>query len=179
MFKKILIVLFVCVSAHLAGLDRNHTAMGVHFGSATGNGYSFRRWGERDGYQLTFAAYATGKRNPEYTQNDFSYGEEYRNARKNSVSLGANYLWGLHDAPRHNFYVISGMSYAVRRVKRYYAPNDSKWVSDDRWTIGVGPGFEFEFSDRFHVCFEVPMTYNNRDDITMFIPSGGFYYYFK
>lgn len=162
MFKKILVVLFVCLSAHLAGLDKYNTAMGVHFGTSTGNGYSVRNWGKSNAYQLTFAAYTSGKRNSTH------------NPRKNSISLGANYLWGLHDSEHYNFYIISGMAYTVRRVKE-----DGIWESDDRWTAGAGPGFEFEFSDRFHVSIELPMTYNYKDDITMYIPSAGFYYYFK
>jgi hypothetical protein len=162
MFKKILIVLFVCVSAHLAGLDKYSTAMGVHFGTSTSSGYSIRKWGESNAYQLTFAAYTS--------KNDHPLGI----TRKNSISTGANYLWGLHDSERYKFYLMTGMSYTIRRVKE-----DGLWKSDDRWTVGAGPGFEFEFSDRFHVCIELPMTYNNKDDITMYIPSGGFYYYFK
>ncbi|MCB5263053.1 MAG: porin family protein, partial [Candidatus Cloacimonetes bacterium] len=159
MFKKILILLFVCVSAHLAGMDKYNTAMGVHFGTSTGNGYSIRKWGNTNAYQLTFAAYTTGNRNSNH------------NPRKNSISLGANYLWGLHDSQRYKFYVLSGMAYTIRRVKE-----DGTWESDDRWAVGAGPGFEFEFSDRFHVSIELPMTYNYKDDITMYIPSGGFYY---
>lgn len=178
MFKKILIILFVCVTAHLAGMDKYDTAMGLHFGTSTGNGYSIRHWGKSNGYQATFAAYAIGKLNPEFDANDFVY-DEFHTARKNSVSLGANYLWGLHDSERYKFYLISGMAYTVRRVKRYYAPDESKWRSEDRWTVGAGPGFEFEFSDRFHVSIELPMTYNYKDEIQPFIPAGGFYYYFK
>ncbi|MCB5265506.1 MAG: hypothetical protein LHW41_04605 [Candidatus Cloacimonetes bacterium] len=178
MFKKILIVLMVCASAQLAAMDTYNTAIGLHFGTSSGNGYSIRKWGDSNAYQVTFAAYATGKRDPIYQNSDFN-NHEFRTARKNSVSMGVNYLWGLHDAERYKFYVMTGMSYIMRKVKRYYAPDDNKWVRDDRWTIGAGPGFEFEFSDRFHVCIELPMSYNDRDDITMYIPSGGFYYYFK
>ena len=162
MFKKILIVLFVCLTAHLAAMDKYNTAMGVHFGTSTGNGYSIRKWGESNAYQLTFAAYTSRKHHP------------YSITRKNSVSLGANYLWGLHDSERYKFYLMTGMAYTVRRVRE-----DGLWKSDDHWTVGAGPGFEFEFSDRFHVSIELPMTYNDKDDITMYIPSGGFYYYFK
>ncbi|MCB5270719.1 MAG: hypothetical protein LHW56_02620 [Candidatus Cloacimonetes bacterium] len=178
MVKKILIVLMVCASAHLLAMDAYDTAMGLHFGTSTGNGYSIRKWGKSSAYQVTFAAYATGQRDPNYHNSDFTH-NEYHTARKNSVSLGANYLWELHDSDRYKFYVMTGMAYTMRKVKRYYAPDDNKWVRDDRWTIGAGPGFEFEFSDRFHVSVELPMTYNNKDDITMYIPSGGFYYYFK
>ncbi|MCB5251772.1 MAG: outer membrane beta-barrel protein [Candidatus Cloacimonadaceae bacterium] len=162
MLKKSLIILFVCVSAHLAGMNKYHTAMGLHFGTSTGNGYSIRKWGDINAYQFTLSAYTSGKRDSE------------SNPRKNSISLGANYLWGLHQSEKYRFYLMSGMSYTVRRVKE-----DSTWKSDDRWTVGFGPGFEFEFSDRFHVCIEVPMTYNHKDEMIPYIPSGGFYYYFK
>jgi len=173
-----MIVLLLCGLTALSAMDKYDTAMGLHFGASTGNGYSIRKWGDANAYQFTFAAYATGDRNPDYDEYDFT-GTDYRNARKNSVSLGVNYLWGLLNSERYNFYLMTGMSYTLRKVKRYYAPEDSKWVRDDRWAVGAGPGFEFEFSDRFHVCIEIPMTYNHNDDITMYIPSGGFYYYFK
>jgi hypothetical protein len=178
MRRMLMIVLFLCGLAALSAIEKYNTAMGLHFGETTGNGYSIRNWGDTNAYQITFAAYATGDRNPEYDHYDFT-GTDYRNARKNSISLGVNYLWGLLNAERYNFYLISGMSYTFRSVKRYYAPSDSKWVRDDRWAVGAGPGFEFEVSDRFHVCIEIPMKYNHKDDITMYIPSGGFYYYFK
>jgi len=178
MLKKAMFLIILFAACSLMAESKYHTAMGLHFGISTGNGYSVRTWGTDNAYQFTFAAYATGDKDPDYKPSDF-YNHDYRDARKNSLSLGVNYLWGLLRAESYDFYLITGGSFTYRKVKRYSSAYDSRWVQDNRWAIGVGPGFEFEFSDRFHVAIEVPMTYNHKDDITMYIPSGGFYYYFK
>lgn len=178
MLRKLFIVLFLIVLAQLSAMDKYNSAMGIHIGASTGNGYSFRKWGETSAYQLTFSAYATGEKDPNYTSSDFT-DHDYRNARKMNITFGGNYLWGLLTADHYNFYLMTGMSYTFRKVKRYYSVVDSKFVRDDRWAIGVGPGFEVEFSDRFHLSIELPITYKQNDDITMYIPCAGFYYYFK
>lgn len=178
MNKALFLLIILMITTGLYAEKQYTTAIGLHFGTSTGNGYSFRKWGEDIGYQITFSAYSTGDKNPDYTSSDFT-NHDYRDARKNSINLGVNYLWQLLESDSYKFYIISGGSFTYRRVKRYARYDDSRWVQDNRWALGVGPGFEFEFSDRFHVCIEMPMTYNQKDDITPFIPSGGFYYYFK
>lgn len=47
------------------------------------------------------------------------------------------------------------------------------------WTVGFGPGVELSFTRHFRIAFEVPITYNDRKDIIMYIPQVGLYYYLK
>lgn len=177
--KRILLILIavVCFSGLMA-FENYNTSMGFHFGTSTGSGYSVRHWTNTNGYQITIAAYAYGSRNPEYDNNDF-YDDNYKNARKQTGTLGLNYLWNLQKTKDYHFYIISGGSYSLQKVKRYYAPEDHKWVNDNKWTVGAGPGFEMMLAERFHVSVELPITYNHKDDIVMYIPAVGVYYYFR
>ncbi len=175
--KTLFLICFLLISGLLIAENYN-TAMGLHFGTSTGNGYSYRKWGDAGAFQVTFAAYSTGDRNPDWNDSDF-INRDYKDARKNSISLGMNYLWDLLQTEKYRFYLMTGTAYTYRKVKRFTDPNTSSWERVDRWAIGVGPGFELEFSDRFHFSIEIPMTYNHNDDIIPYIPSVGFYYYFK
>lgn len=177
--KRYLLILLaiMCVSG-LFAFENYNTAMGFHFGTSTGSGYSVRHWGKSNGYQATIAAYAYGSKNPDYSNSDF-VGEDYKNARRQTGLLGLNYIWNLQKAKEYHFYVLTGGSYTLQKVKRYYSPNDSKWVNDNKWSIGAGPGFEMMLADRFHISVELPITYNHRDDIVMYIPAVGIYYYFR
>lgn len=149
--------------------------MGLHFGTSTGNGYSFRKWNHAASYQVTFAAYTSDNDDPNFS----NYTNFPRTHGRRTVSMGLNYIAPLLETDNYNFYMIAGGSYAYRLLRRYTNANDGDWKRSDRWTLGVGPGFEFAFSDRFHMSIEFPMTVNNKSDITMTVPAGGIYYYFK
>jgi hypothetical protein len=162
MFRKILFLAVLFGVTHLMAFDKYNTAMGLHFGTSTGSGYSVRSWQENMGYQITLAAYTSNSNTPR---------------AKKTASLGLNFLLPLLNTETYNFYLMAGASY-VYRIKRK-ADSDSSWERDDKWTLGVGPGFEFALSDRFHLSIEVPMTVNSDEDIDMYIPSAGIYYYFN
>jgi len=179
----ILVMTLICMSSLMA-FENYQTAMGFHFGTSTGSGYSVRHWGKTNGFQGTIAAYAYGSKGPDYEWSDFD-DDNYKNARRQTGLLGLNYLWNLQRTPTYHFYVITGGSYTLQKVKRYYKPLEhdhpilSKWVNDNKWAIGAGPGFEMKFAERFHVSVELPITYNQKDDIVMYIPAVGVYYYFR
>jgi hypothetical protein len=182
--KRYLLILFaiMCISG-LFAFENYSTAMGFHFGTSTGSGYSVRHWGKGNGFQATIAAYAYGSKSPEYDANDFDSDENYKNARRQTGLLGLNYIWNLQKTKEYHFYVLTGGSYTLQKVKRYYAPVggviESDWVNDNKWSIGAGPGFEMMLADRFHIAVELPITYNHKDDIVMYIPAVGIYYYFR
>jgi hypothetical protein len=90
-----------------------------------------------------------------------------------------NYLWNLQRTKDYHFYIISGGSYSLQKVKRYYNPETYKWVNDNKWSVGAGPGFEMKLANRFHVSVELPITFNHKDDLVMYIPALGIYYYFR
>jgi hypothetical protein len=36
-----------------------------------------------------------------------------------------------------------------------------------------------KLANRFHVSVELPITFNHKDDLVMYIPALGIYYYFR
>lgn len=184
MKRYVLILLAVMGMSALMAFEDYSTSMGFHFGTSTGSGYSVRHWTSSNGFQGTIAAYAYGSKNPNYDNSDF-YNKPYKNARRQAGSLGLNYLWNLQRSPDYHFYILSGGSYTLQKVKRFYEPESpsgeitSKWVNDNKWSIGAGPGFELKLAERFHMSVELPITYNHKDDIVMYIPAVGIYYYFR
>lgn len=177
MLKKLIILILLSCLSYLMAFDNYSSAMGLHFGSSTGSGYSIRHWSSIGGIQGTLAAYTSDNDNP-----SFSYSPTEENPivhGKRTILLGANYLIPLLEAKTYNFYIIAGGSYSFRSERLYTSRTQSSWKQRDRWTLGVGPGFEFSLSDRFHLSIEIPITMNYKDDLTMYIPAGGLYYYFK
>jgi hypothetical protein len=178
MIRKIVLGLFFFGICQLVATDKYDTALGIHLGSSTGSGYSLRKWYNNWGIQGTLAAYTSDNGKPQfshYTSFPKTYG-------KRTVIMGLSYLNSLLMTEKTNFYLIAGGSYWIRRERIFEDENASKWEDRDRWNIGVGPGFEFHFSDHFHFSIEFPMTVNYKDDTTdtsMFSPAGGIYYYFK
>ncbi len=176
MFKKILFIAILFGITQLMAFDKYSTAMGLHFGTSSGNGYSIRHWGKGFSYQATFAAYTSNNDKPDFD----NYTIFPRTYGRRTVSLGLNYLLPLLETKDYNFYLMMGGSYAFRYKRIFEDINDSgTWKEADKWTMGIGPGFEFAFSDRFHVSVELPMTVNHRQDLSMTIPAAGVYYYFK
>lgn len=179
--KRIVLCLIVLVGLNaLFAFQGYNSAMGLHFGTSTGNGYGIRHWNAQNGYQVVISAYAYGSKNPHYDIYDFD--KDYKDARRQAGELGLNYLWDLQRTRDYHFYIMSGGSYKLQKVKRFYKPNSGRspeWVRDDKWSVGAGPGFEWKLAERFHMSIELPITYNQKDDIIMYIPALGIYYYFK
>lgn len=174
--KRIVLCLIVLLAINaLFAFNDYSTAMGLHFGTSTGNGYSIRKWNDNNGYQLVFSAYAFGsKKAPTYFDD-----KNYKNGRRQAGEMSFNYLWDLRRTSDYHFYIMSGASYKLQKVKRFYRTGDTEWVRDDKWAVGAGPGFEWKLAERFHMSLELPITYNQSDDIVPYIPALGIYYYFK
>ncbi|HQQ67338.1 MAG TPA: hypothetical protein PLX77_00780 [Candidatus Cloacimonadota bacterium] len=184
--KRYLLVLIALLAfGSLMAFERYSTAMGLHLGTSTGKGYSVRHWNKTNGYQATFSAYAWGSRHPDYEYSDFDADEDYKNSRKQTGNFAVNYLWDLQRTNEYHFYLITGGNYTIQKVKRYHKPISSsypilsEWVNNNKWAIGVGPGFELKLAERFHFTCELPITFNQRDDIVMYVPAIGVYYYFR
>lgn len=198
-YTIMMIILLFAISIY--AIDETSLSMGFHFGTSTGSGYSFRKWGDLNGAQATIAAYSYGKSNPSFpssfwdSESDQNTITVVRDGRKTNFTLGLNYLWSLHKGEWHRFYIISGGAFSLNSVKEfrmdyvrsdtysYYDPRPttkrSSWEQHNKWSIGAGPGFEIKIGGRFHFTLELPMTLNEKGDIVMYIPAAGLYYYFK
>lgn len=178
MMKRIILSLIALVAINaLFAFKGYDSAMGLHFGTSTGNGYSIRKWNGSNGFQAVFSAYAYGsKKAPRYFD-----GKEYKDGRRQAGELSFNYLWDLRRTNDYHFYIMSGGSYKLQKVKRFYRDEDRdpEWIRDDKWAVGAGPGFEWKLAERFHMSLELPITFNESDDIVPYIPALGIYYYFK
>lgn len=179
---------------------KSRTALGLHFGTSSGNGYSMRWMGEKHGLQGTLGAYTAGNNDvylsaPYYDSGNldspFTVEEP---GKRGAVILGLNYLYMLDHFRSGRLYIFSGGSYQYFQERVYMVDYTSDGVynyvidessrrnelrRENRWTVGVGPGFELELGSQFRFSFELPITFNWKDDIVMYIPQAGLYYYFK
>lgn len=203
--KTLVLCLLAMVAIGLGALEDNtHSSIGLHFGTSSGNGYAMRWMGPSLGLQATLGAYTSGsnevKFNEYYYDYDYEAGENEitvtRKGRSTSGTAALNGLIMLDHFNRGRLYIMAGGSYTYYREKRFSAlyqkvndqsynyrlvPNSVSSVknTEHRWTAGIGPGVELGLSRHFRISFEVPITYNNDDEIIMYIPQVGFYYYFN
>ncbi|HOZ00368.1 MAG TPA: hypothetical protein PLG20_01030 [Candidatus Syntrophosphaera sp.] len=204
-FLLVLVALLVACAALSAEVQNSLSAIGLHFGTSTGSGYAMRWIGEKHGIQGTFGAYTLGKSQVEFTAFedwDYEYGDSLitidKGGRQTAANIGANYIYVLDKFKNGRVYIMGGGSYKYYQQKRftsdYQLVNDGQYYNhyepvpdteaihtkiEHRWTIGAGPGFEWAFSKQFRVAVEVPITFNWKHDIVMWIPQAGIYYYFK
>ena len=169
----------------------SRTALGLHFGTSSGNGYSMR-WMKGDrGLQCTFGAYTAGSNDNVDDYDDDSYLVSIRTAegRRTSLELAANYLHTLDEFPNGLLYIMAGGSFKYFQKRMFEVDVNNHQIDWDsersylkrqlRWTIGAGPGFEIGYGSNFRFALEVPLTYNWKDEIVMYIPQAGIYYYFR
>jgi hypothetical protein len=125
-----------------------------------------------------------------------------RKGKELSANLGLSYMYTIDKFKYGRVYIMAGGSYRYYQKKEFsmdYAQADSteypyeypyiyhpidgtekeEIVREHRWTVGFGPGFEWALSKQFRLAVEVPITYNWKGDIVMWIPQVGLYYYFK
>ncbi len=201
MLISVLMLLLACGATAVE--DNTRAGLGLHFGTVSGNGYSMRWMGEDLGLQLTIGAMTSGSNNVHFNQ--FYYPEDDETAATITVSkkgrdrslIGAvNILIMLDHFRRGRLYLVGGCAFNDYR-KRVFSANytDTSYdftsyqlvqgsvteedVHENRWTAGLGPGIELAVSRHFRLALEVPITYNYNDDIVMYIPQVGFYYFFK
>lgn len=119
--------------------------------------------------------------------------------RSIKATIGLNSIYVLDHFNKGRLYLIGGGALTTGRKKVYSArykltyagPNSSSYdrVVDEPirsemvniydWIVGVGPGVEMSLTRHFRVAFEVPITYNHKGELVMYIPQIGIYYYFK
>jgi hypothetical protein len=193
--RNLLIVVSLLVIATLAFADDvdRRTALGLHFGTSSGNGYSMRWINGNRGLQCTFGAYTAGSNNNvDYDYDYYGQSELYSTTaegRRAALELAANYLHTLDEFPNGMLYIMAGGScrYIQKRMFEVDIVNHQvDWESERsyqkrelRWTIGAGPGFEIGYGSKFRLALEMPLTYNWKNDIIMYIPQVGIYYYFR
>jgi hypothetical protein len=178
--------------------------LGLHFGTLSANGFSYRQFTGKQGFQATLGAISLGD------DDVYFYSPQYGNyggasqitlteeGRRANVNLGMNYLYALADNPSGRFYLLGGASYLISRVKQFeqdygfqsnngyddvYSllsnhPVRTKWVNKGYYYIGAGLGFELNLGRNFRWAIEMPITLNQDGDIMMYIPQTGLYYYF-
>lgn len=185
-------LLLISTLAFADDFDRR-TALGLHFGTSAGNGYSMRWINGDQGLQCTFGAITTGSnKNVDY-EDDYYWGSgsytTTAEGRRTALEFAANYLHTLDEYPNGKLYIMAGGScrYIQKRMfKVDVINNQTNWDTERsylkqelRWTIGAGPGFEIGYNSKFRFALEVPLTYNWKDEIVMYIPQAGIYYYFR
>ena len=199
----IFIMVIIGLSVSLWAQDiNNKNALGFHFGSSTGSGYAMRWMGEKYGLQATLGGYTRGDNdvffsNTEYVNSDESIIRIKEDGRDTSVIGGCNLIYILDYYKRGRFYLMGGGSYKFfyqtvytmdyqltqSTYNDYYTviPGTRKRDHEiqHRWTVGLGPGFDFSFAKKFCVAFELPITYNWKHDLISYVPQIGVYYYFK
>jgi len=121
--------------------------------------------------------------------------------RETAVNLGVNYMLVLDRFQEGRVYIMGGGSYKYFKEKRFsmdYALQQEQGMEDyyehyeqvpnslsernvvqHRWTVGAGPGFEWALNKQFRMAVELPITYNWKHNIVMWLPQAGLYYYFK
>ena len=203
----LLLIVVLCIMASgLVARDSSERAIGVQFGTSSGSGYSYRWIGENHGLQFTLGAITYGSNKVKFPV--FLYDEDVQSpgaestlyslkGRKSSMSVGLNYINILEGNRSSRFYLSMGGAYTIKRDKEftrsynrinnnYYeyelnavVPEIKSTKNDDKWTVGGGPGFELTLDKHFRFTIDLPLTYNSEEDIIMYIPQVGLYYYFK
>jgi hypothetical protein len=177
----------------------NH-ALGVHFGNVSGNGYAYRYMAKNIGFQFVAGGYTSGTNHynlPDQVSDYEGIGDVPRvfsdNGRKYSVNLGGNVILPLKRTENTLFYIHSGVCWFYSDTKRfnreYQYYNSGLYSSDtDVFTsykirsyvnVGIGPGAEFLIGKYFKFVLELPITYTGNNELIMYIPQAGLYYYFK
>ncbi len=137
--------------------------IGVHAGSTTGIGLSYRFWPGKFGFQLTALP---------IKQDDELW-----------VSGGLTFLYKFYDAKYVRVFGYLGNHYQYDNSKVYeynYHTGTSYLVKDEnsKYNIGIGPGFEFGSTVRFNIM----LGYGAYDILGEFnlLPAGeiGLYYNF-
>jgi len=197
----LLFLLLLAAGALSAEADNTRMGIGLHFGTVSGNGYSMRWMGEDLGLQLTLGALTSGSNNVRFSNYYYPDDDEAgspisveKKGRDRSLTGAINLIIMLDHFKRGRLYLAGGCSYTnyKKRVftmdyiessyNNYVLVEGSRREEDvleHRWTAGLGPGVELGISSHFRIAFEVPITYNYKDDIVMYVPQVGLYYFFK
>lgn len=202
--KKISVIVIMLALLTFSSMLWSETVrgLGLHFGTLSANGFSYRQFNGTQGFQATLGAITLGSNDHNF------YGEYYDNygntsasqivltedGRRTNVNLGLNYLHALAENPTGRFYVFGGASYLHSRIRVF--EQDYQLTAGDHYQImsshperettknrgyyylGAGLGFELSLGRGFKWAIEMPITLNEKGDIMMYIPQSGLYFYF-
>ena len=144
----------ILLAVPLIAEEKNSTlGLGIHAGTLTSAGYSMRYFGDRVGIQGTVGA--------------------YKYSGETNFNLGLNLITVLQEFPAGRLYTIAGGSY------RYFSDTYDFGEVNNRWTVGAGLGFELITVKNLRIALELPITYDWKGNLVMWIPMGGIYYYLK
>jgi hypothetical protein len=191
---------------HNSDNDAETQAFGVHFGNVSGNGYAYRYLGQQLGIQLVGGGFTTGNNNASLP-NRVIDNDNYTNppslitrtddGRKYSFNLGGNLIFPLKRTGSALFYLHTGVCWKYSDLKiykqnysldyisnytSYYEPSGGVYSSHkvkSYVNYGIGPGVELLAGKYFKLSLELPITYTGNDELIMYIPQAGLYYYFK
>jgi hypothetical protein len=137
---------------------------------------------------------------------DADYTPDYTNhiwlkkgGRSTKAAIGLNGIVILDHFNKGSFYLMGGGSITTGKRTTFSARYKLDWAGSNYnvytrvetepirrgkesvgdWIVGVGPGVEIGLTRHFRVAIEVPITYDDSEDIVMYIPQVGIYYYFK
>ncbi len=176
------------------------TGLGFHFGTVSGNGFSYRKYyNNKSGLQVTLGGFTSGSKEIDSSiygnYNGASTITITENGKKTKLSSAINYVRTLDTNQVGRFYIVAGgslLSSFIRQYeidyqivnKAYYTiikdhPERKKWDSEYAYYFGFGLGFDFNMGQNFHCAVELPLTIDENSEIRMYIPQAGIYYFFK
>ena len=179
--------------------ESRNTGLGFHFGTISGNGFSYRKYYKKGGLQVTLGGITSGSKEI-YNTIYGNYGSASiititKNGRETKLSSAVNYVRTLDTSQVGRFYIVAGgslLSSFIRQYEidyqmvevNYYTrikdhPERKKWDSDYAYYFGFGLGYDFNLWENFHCVVELPLTIDNESEIKMYIPQAGIYYFFK
>ncbi|MDD4308787.1 MAG: hypothetical protein PHO32_00235 [Candidatus Cloacimonetes bacterium] len=177
--------------------------LGLHFGTVSANGFSYRQINGNNGIQATVGAITLGDNQTDLYY--YYYGNHggaqnitvTDDGRRMNLNLGINYIRSLANKPAGRFYIFGGASLLYSRVKQfkqdytlvstdyddhYQAVAGStirhSWENRANYYVGTGLGFELNLGKSFKWAIELPITLNEDGDIMMYIPQSGLYFVF-
>jgi len=179
--------------------ESRNTGLGFHFGTISGNGFSYRKYYNKSGLQVTLGGFTSGSKeinNSIYgNYNGASIITITENGRKTKLSSAINYVRTLDTNQVGRFYIVAGGSLLSSFIRQYEIdyqmvdwthytlikdhPERKKWDSDYASYFGFGLGFDFNLGQNFHCTVELPLTVDEESEIKMYIPQVGIYYFFK
>jgi hypothetical protein len=179
--------------------ESRNTGLGFHFGTISGNGFSYRKYYNKSGLQVTLGGFTSGSKeinNSIYgNYNGASIITITENGRKTKLSSAINYVRTLDTNQVGRFYIVAGGSLLSSFIRQYEIdyqmvdwthytlikdhPERKKWDSDYAYYFGFGLGFDFNLGQNFHCTVELPLTVDEESEIKMYIPQVGIYYFFK
>jgi hypothetical protein len=201
----VIITLVIFCLPLFAQVPKSRKGIGFHMGTTTGIGYAMRWMNQKSGYQVTFGGYTFGNNEVYFADDYYDWDTEFggedqitmeQAGRESAINIGLNYLHMLDHFNNGRLYFMAGGSYKYYQQKFFTmdyqqtgensadydvieGSKNEAYRIEHRWTVGGGPGFEFEIGNHFRFAAELPITYNWENDIVMWIPQAGIYYFFK